>query len=126
MKDRIIVLPHNLNGFMEFDRVIRVNEDLTVSDSDTWEPEVVDEDGYLSQHPDHSGWSLMNGYSGQYGYAGPVMHASEFIGGRMAVDILSTPGEYVALVAHGCDDRCNEKECNGSGDGWVVARRDLP
>lgn len=43
-------------------------------------------------------WELLTGYTGQHGYRGAVMHASEFIGGRMALDILNTPGIYVALA----------------------------
>jgi hypothetical protein len=110
-----------LSNVMEFDHVIRVHGDGTVSDGiDTpWAPEVtmtvadprhpfVD-----SQHGLPVPWSLVNGYSGQYGYAGPIMHASEFIGGRMADDILSTPGLYVAVTVTCVDD--------DDIAGWAVA-----
>lgn len=111
-----------LNDVMEFDRVIRVHEDGGVSDepgvyapaldwhSDTW-------------HLDGKGWTLLDGYSGQYGYSGPIMHPSEYIGGRMARDIVSTPGVYVALI---CSDHGDDPDASEDLDpvGWAVARRD--
>lgn len=95
-----------LNDVMEFDHVIVVGEDGTVSDAEgVYAPELYD--GEVS-----SGWSLMGGYSGQHGHSGPIMHSSEFIGGGMADDILSTPGIYVAVVDCASDD----------ADGWAVAK----
>lgn len=109
---------------MEFDHVIRVRKDgwatLIEDEPGVYAPEVHyqgdgsdDDDLWVS-----SGWELLNGYSGQYGYRGPVMHSSEFIGGRMELDILAEPGVYVSVVVT-CDDA-------GDGDdvaGWAVARR---
>jgi hypothetical protein len=106
-----------LTDFMEFDRVIRVHGDSRLTDEPgAYAPEVhyqgdgsSEDDLWVS-----SGWELLNGYSRQYGYAGPVMHPSEFIGGRMELDILDEPGVYVAVVVS-CDD--------GEDAGWAVARR---
>lgn len=89
-----------LNDVMEIDHVIRVHADGSVTDANddnlpsTWAPEVVDfgAETYVS-----TPWSLMTGYTGQHGYNGPVMHTSEFVGGRLAEDILATPGLYVAV-----------------------------
>lgn len=93
------VTADTLNDVMEFDHVIRVHADGSVSDVDgIYAPNL--QDGEL----DDKSWSLMNGYSGQYGYSGPEMHASEYIGGGMARDILATPGLYVAIVAYHGDD----------------------
>lgn len=66
-----------------------------------------------------TGWELMDGYSGQHGYSGPIMHASEYIGGRMVDDILATDGYYAAVVCDVLDDEDDEPA------GWAVARRDL-
>lgn len=101
--------PRELNDVMEFDHVVRVHDDGTVSDSDThdiWAPDLSDDelDEYSHIESQPKGWRLMNGYSGQYGYSGPLMHQSEFIGGRMARDIMATPGLYVALVNDPADD----------------------
>jgi len=98
-----------LNAVMDFDHVIQVHEDGTVTDGPS---EVYAPDLYAETVSD--GWELMNGYSGQYGYSGPVMHPSEFIGGRMADDILTTPGVYVAVIADGDEE---------DSDGWAVARK---
>ncbi len=109
-----------LNAAMEIDHVIRVHADGTVTDlvSGIWAPSLYD--GDLSQMAGHD-WRLMDGYSGQYMYAGPVMHPSEYIGGRMADDILSTPGYYVAIVAdYPCADHAGECGCD-TVDGWAVA-----
>lgn len=104
----------SLNDLMAFDHVIRVHDDGTVTEpKGIWAPEL--HDGELSQGGTAgTGWSLMDGWSGQYGYSGPMMHQSEFIGGRMADHILTTPGLYVALVDY-CDD-----DDNGPTE-WAVA-----
>jgi hypothetical protein len=101
VKKRSIDLENNvyaLNDVMEIDHVIRVWPDGTVSEPrDVHAPELFD--GEVG-----GAWTLMNGYSGQYGYSGPLMHASEFIGGYMALDILKVAGWYVALVNTEPDD----------------------
>lgn len=121
------VAPGNLNVLMEFDHVIRVHPDGTVSEpSNVWAPELWDEELFVyPQIPSQpSGWWLMNGYSA---HSGPIMHDSEFIGGRMARNILTQPGLYVALTNHtsepseGCDD-CTEDPCDQHDiAGWAVA-----
>lgn len=102
-----------LSHVMEFDRVIRVHADGTVSfPNDIWAPELHDGDLLGDE------WGLLDGYSGQYRYSGPMMHQSEFIGGQMARDILERPGYYVALVNYEIDD--------DEPTEWAVARREPP
>jgi len=113
------VTTETLNDVMEFDHVIQVHPDGTVTEPDIYAPEL--HDGEVSP-----GWSLLNGYSGQYGYSGPIMHPSEFIGGGMARDILAEPGIYVALVAYRTPEDTDD-ESGDSGDdvdGWAVAQKD--
>lgn len=101
-----------LNDRMEFDHVIHVHEDGTITDAEgVYAPDVYEDADTIGD-----GWSLMNGYSGQDRYSGPHMHASEFIGGAMERDILATPGYYVAVVVYPLDDE--EPEC------WAVAYRE--
>ena len=113
-----------LNELMEFDRVIQVTpKGVLIYRPDIPAPEVMD--GELIGQ----GWTLMNGYSGQHGYSGPIMHSSEFIGGGMERDILSTPGFYVALVAnYSTCDECEgieDADCqNDHAEGWAVARQE--
>ena len=129
------VTAENLNSVMEFDHCIEVHADGTVSGCDEIFSEMFDVTSYLKDaeawlwETDVSlpeGWRLMNGYSGQQGYSGPEMHSSEFIGGRMARDILETPGRYIALVVRaecgGTQEGCTvEDGCYCEPDGWVVA-----
>jgi len=129
------VTADNLNAVMEFDHVIRVNEDGTVIDSpDSPYMEVSMYKGDDGEwHDDFQlpeGWQLMTGYSGQHGYSGPVMHVSEYIGGGMARDILTTPGDYVVMAVE-CDcgyteEYCTEDSgCDCEPAGWVVAFKPL-
>lgn len=46
-----------------------------------------------------SAWEAVTGYSGQDGYSGPEMHSSEFLGGRMARDVLEDIGATYVVVA---------------------------
>lgn len=116
----------NLNERMEFDHVIEVHEDGTVTDAPdgVWAPEYNDDT--LDQLPD-SGWTLMDGYSGQDRYSGPVMHNSEFIGEGcgMERDILERPGYYVTILAHWPPTEDDDPEDYDDVEGWLVAYRPL-
>lgn len=101
-----------LSNLMEFDMPVIVREDGTarrmgyaasVIDPAPMPPTALHDgpaDVLLDGRPwrEHGDWELLTGYTGQYGYNGAVMHASEFIGGGLARDILATPGVYVAVV----------------------------
>lgn len=105
----------DLNEIMQFDHVVTVDYDGNVTDGPTW----LHAPNLLDDELDSLEWSLLNGYSGQSGYRGPIMHNSEFIGGRMASDIISSPGHYVAVVAHWTPENGGV----GTGaEGWAVAR----
>jgi hypothetical protein len=114
------ITAETLNQAMEFDCPVRIHPDgnVTVAD-DAWAPEL--HDGQLADH----GWILLDGYSGQYGYSGPIMHPSEYIGGRMARDILARPGLYVTLVAeYSCEECLTRDDCQEDHwQGWAVAFR---
>lgn len=126
------VTEDTLNAVMEFDHVIEVHADGTVSEpTGIYAPDTyfyVDANGYATPDADdelradvaREGWTLLDGFSGQYRYAGPVMHAAEYIGGGMARHILSTPGIYVA-----CTVECIGEEGGMEEEpaGWVVAVR---
>lgn len=109
----------DLNSQMEFDHVVEVHTDGSVTDAPrgVYAPESpLDPDIHVTQLGD---WRLMNGYSGQDRYAGPWMHASESIGGQMERDILAEPGYYVAILDQWTDDDSDEI----TSDGWAVAYR---
>lgn len=128
LTDRRTPLP-TLCDEMEHDLVIYSHGDGTISDvRGVYAPEVV-EDSALSNH-----WTLLEGFTGQYSYNGPVMHPSEYIGGGLEKHILETEGVYVYTTAYTLED---EHDCEASdtwggydncpceyGDniaGWVVA-----
>lgn len=104
-----------LNDKMDFDHVIRVDSEGNVSDAHgVYAPSLYEDE------LDSEGWELLDGYSGQDSYSGPVMHNSEFIGGTMERDILARPGLYVAIVAHWAVEDDDEDDV----EGWAVAYRE--
>lgn len=108
-----------LNEKMQFDHVVEVLSNGSVVDrNDIFAPELF---GVEEGKEKVDGWELLDGYSGQYNYSGPIMHNSEFIGGRMERDILETPGVYVALVCYWPDDEDSD-ENETYAEGWAVAR----
>lgn len=96
----------------------------------------------INGYAENSDWEKFSvGYTGQYGYNGAVMHASETLSGRLAEDILSTPGTYVVCTVEvNCDDgecymSCDDLEhdsdakelrmthgCDCEPAGWTVLR----
>jgi len=110
------VTPGQLASVMEIGHVIRVHMDGSISEpGDVWAPE------WCWNGLSGEAWRLMDGYSSQRGYSGAHMHRSEYIGGRMAADILAHPGLYAAIVIHECTDDCGDIECAQEGDSWAVA-----
>jgi hypothetical protein len=108
-----------LNDRMEFDHVVRVDTEGRVTDApEWWAPSL--NDGELDDGG--AGWELLGGYSGQYGYPGPIMHTSEYIGGAMERDILARPGLYVSLVDYVTSDDADESP---EPAGWAVAYLEL-
>jgi hypothetical protein len=122
----------SLNKAMEFDHVIQVGPDGTVSDGPegVYAPESVietDDDGQImpadetewQESLSRQGWEVLSGYSSQDRYPGPIMHASESIGGALAGHIRETPGLWVAVTMETIDD-------SEDAAGWAVCHRDLP
>jgi hypothetical protein len=102
-----------LNDIMDPDHIIQVQPDGTITEPQgIYAPEL--NDGELEGDE----WSLLDGWSGQYSYRGPIMHPSEYIGGALADHIIENPGYYVAVMNYMDDDG------DGNGvepDGWAVA-----
>ena len=94
--------------------VIYSHGDGTVSDvTGVYAPEYDTEDG--TDPADPAPWEMLRGYTGQWGYDGPVMHASEHIGGALARDILATPGTYTVVYVSDLAD------LDAGPYGWAVA-----
>lgn len=132
---------HALNDLMEFDHVIRINEHGAAEEQPreayVHAPEIYVEcaeddcgsitaeaEAEMIRRVEEQGWELMTGYTGQYSYHGPIMHASEYVGGQMEADIRSTPGLYVVVEPTGLYATEEQQERNDSEPiGWVVARK---
>ncbi|MDO4254367.1 MAG: hypothetical protein Q4C81_04355 [Kocuria sp.] len=71
--------------------------------------------------PENSPWDPVSGHSGQHGYAGPVMHSSEFLGGPMARSVLEVeePTTWVVMEVFVEDD---EEVDFGDPAGWILLR----
>lgn len=119
--------PHEaLREIAEFDRPFRVvaGNDYALHEPGLYAPEVYHVEG--EQHPKDvdvvsDEWSTFSvGYTGQYSYNGAVMHASEFLGGRLADDILAEPGIYVVTVVAVLPD---DEDEDPEPAGWTVLRR---
>lgn len=137
----VIVDRDNLDNAIGFDMPFNLSlrDDtgrVTLSRADgIYAPEVVELDplhGLLvdSYVIDRSPWRAVSGHSNQHGYGGPIMHASEFIGGGMADYLLSTADDCptyvvceVAVTEH--DDGCWD-DCEGwsaghhEPAGWIL------
>lgn len=109
-----------LNDLMEFDHPVQVHEDGTVTDA----PAGIHAPDLYDERIDASGgweWEFFTyGYTGQDRYRGPIMHNSEFIGGRLERDILANPGIYVAVAAYWSPEGDDENE--STIEGWAVLR----
>jgi hypothetical protein len=132
-----------LNDLMDFGHVVYSDGNGNVTDQHTDGPQFAPEGitDYLDNDASSSddfeplpdGWELLDGFSGQQGYRGPVMHSSEVIAGHLERHIRSTPGYFVALVVTGIhedDCTCSAPDyCKYAGDnavesddyGWAVA-----
>lgn len=123
----MLITADTLNSIMEFDHVIYVHEDGSLSEPpNVWAPElhaVSDLDGQHTAQTDPDlhmqarmqGWTLLTGWSGQFRYSGPCMHQSEYVGGRLAEHVLSTPGFWVVVVVTEDDDEASS---------WAIAHRE--
>lgn len=111
-----LVSPDELNRWVDFDSPFRVDIDGNVTTaSGIHAPAVYHVEGEREPEVDGTGWEFVDGYSGQHGYSGPVMHASEQLAGGIARDVLADPGVYVVTVVEDLDDMDNPA-------GWVLLK----
>lgn len=123
------------------DDALEIDHPVWVTPLGTWQdvprdlpavhaPEIaldLDNDGQLLLNADDevrriatsAGWDVLDGYSGQYGYRGPIMHASEFVSGRLEDDIMAEPGVYVVTTVE-CVTLDGDREETPAG--WVALR----
>lgn len=122
-----------LNNSVGFDGAFAVLNNGHIVDVNVLEPTVVlyvdkDGNGVGDEEIQHSDWEPVTGYSGQYGYSGPCMHVSEFLGGRMARDVLEGVGNIYVVTTVECIpdwDDATEDEKMEAGDnpaGWMLLK----
>lgn len=107
-----------VNGCVDFDSPFTVTAPGTFATypdaADVYAPDVYSDDTVDGP------WELVSGgYTGQYGYNGPIMHPSEYFGGGMARDILSEPGTYVIVEVADSDTGSFP---DGDPIGWALLR----
>lgn len=114
-----------LSDAMDFDHIIRVTSDGTITEptSAPYAPSATHDETHdvllnLTPYRESKTWSLLTGFTGQYGYDGAVMHASEYIGGGLEAYILTHPGLYVALTVE-VDPTDDDPEPFPAG--WCIA-----
>lgn len=118
----------SLNKVMEFGHVVQSDGRGKITDMDGIGPEIVylllDADGQsldddILDMPE--GWELLTGFTGQDSYHGPVMHPSEYVGGRMGSHIRENAGYYCAVMVDGFPEENGESVPIG----WAVAYREV-
>lgn len=107
-----------LNELMGFDHPVFIDADGTIHTKNILAPFAPElfgvDDSELQAQARAYGWAgLLTGYTGQYGYNGPVMHPSEYVGGGLERDSLADPGWYVVTAV--VDDEDYEPY------GWAIA-----
>ena len=109
-----------LNGAVEFDTVRSVPQrDIETQIDGFYAPEVSWADD--THHVESGEWIPVDGYSHQYRYSGPVMHASEYLGGAMADAVLEAGGIYVLVVVEVIDDPNHDySRENPEPAGWIL------
>lgn len=106
---------------VEFECPFTVTADGMVADppAGVWAPDVYwyDGDPDAELEPGYADeWRFYSrGYTGQYGYAGPVLHPSEQLAGGLARDMLEDPGVYVVCAV-------SDPEDPDALIGWCVLR----
>lgn len=126
MTNRETITADDLNAWTEFGSPFRVHADGTVSHAygesapeSLYHVETTDDTPGADVDGLYDGWKLLHGYTGQYSYRGAVMHASEYLGGKLAEDVLAQPGLYVLCAVEVTDDETGEQHDEPAG--WAVA-----
>lgn len=115
---------------VDFDHAFALYRDGSMIDADPYAPSATD-DNYIPSRPldivlDSPEWEVVTqGMSGQYGYAGAVMHPSEFIGAPLARHLLEIVADHdascqVFAVVEVRD--CDGQYPDGDPLGWTIVR----
>ena len=96
--------PDTLNSLVEFDSAFIVTSEGIESAHEVYVPPVQNADVgdiYIESNK----WEALTGYTGQHGYNGAVLHASETLSAGLAEDVLADVGGiYAVTVVEDMDD----------------------
>lgn len=120
-----------LNDAMSFGRVVYSDGNGMIVDNGTTRGMLANEIVYLILDDDgqslddeyqdlYPGWEALSGFTGAYGYNGPTMHPSEYIGGRMERYIRENAGYYVAVVVDGMYGNDGHDDDEDLSIGWAL------
>lgn len=124
-----------LNDLMEFDHIVHSDglgnvvgfDEHGCAGGRLWAPAPhvdLDEDGQMvsldpAEIHNLGRWTLLNGFSGQDGYSGPIMHESEYVGGGLERHIRETAGFYACVIVTGIRPTIYDPDDDIVG--WAVA-----
>lgn len=119
------ITAENLNTSVEFDQPFTVGAGGEVTfPREIYSPDVWHVEGASTPHDVEiggTGWEQWStGYTGQHGYRGAVLHASEQLAGRIASDLLAQPGTYVVCAV---DVLPEDDDDEPEPAGWIILRR---
>ncbi|NQE89764.1 hypothetical protein [Nocardia terpenica] len=128
-------MPGNLDALMTFGHIVRSDGNGNATDElETTEyvPDIVyvelDPDGQISYPLNidmvgYGDWSLLRGWTSQALSRpdDPIMHNSEFIGGKLEIFIRETSGLYVAVMV---DAWAEDEDGENIPVGWAVAYKE--
>ena len=119
----------NIDAQTSLDTSFRIDENGTVVSGEGVYPPDVEcySDGKIDIQDRHREWEPVTGFSGQYGYSGPMMHASEAMdGSSMELYVRENPGVYAVVNPlngdydpYGEDDDINNDSYT---DSWVLLK----
>lgn len=99
-----------------------------VTDSSGYAPDVTVYDDGTIEGAD--GWEPVTGFTGQYGYNGPVMHPSEIMSNSsMEEFVRENPGTYALVVPYNGDSPSEDDEDYDESedpfiDGWMLLKKE--
>jgi hypothetical protein len=114
---------------LEFDTVFTLHADGTIVPTHgTYAPQayIAESDGDCGDHVLPDGWKwATRGMSAQWGYSGPVMHASEYIGDAIAGELhrwTEDGPQLYAIIEVGYQNE--DGEFDETPAGWAIVRKD--
>ena len=120
-------LAERINAF-EFGHVFTLHPDGTITEPrGIYAPDVCHDDA-TDITIDGKGWRALTGMTGQYGYNGAVMHASEYIGKGIADYLLELaadePQTFVVVVVECLPDEDEDEDADVEPAGWAILMAD--